>query len=282
MDLLCIPYCKVPIPQIGKAEVSTTFDLCKSPPHLEIKIKTPTRDSPVCSSFTAGNHQETRQIGGDDWPLELNVQFKEQPLWNNRKNYYAKAYIRVPHTGDTAYFMNGSVEVPPAGYCRYHNSSSSAQILLLCTLLTLFFVGTSIAVSMLIHCIYARQLNIKTRSRKGKIFAKKNTESSSVQILAPYPYAKIQRAIEDDRLPVIMETEEDEIDGTSDFGLSEAASDSEPFKKSICAQIATSVPHLAMNYVTVSQLAPPASQSAYELGAAKWDPDPATSHPVEV
>ncbi|VDD85642.1 unnamed protein product [Enterobius vermicularis] len=272
MNLLCSPSCAVTLTSVGSAQISTAFDMCKSPPNLEIKITTPVRDEAVTSTFTAKNTLETRQIGSGNYPLELKVKFREQTLWNNRKSYRAEAYVRMPETGEMSYFMNGSIEVPPNGYCKYHHSSSSVQILLLCTLLTLFFVGTSIAVSMLIHCIYARQLNIKSRSHKSK-----TVESDSVQVLPSYPHTKLSRVgFDDDRLPVILEIEEDELDK-----ISETVPENEPLRRSFRMQLTDSIPQLAVSRASEEDGSPTTSTTAATAAVATTTTEAMNSRSVQ-
>uniref|UniRef100_A0A0N5AIJ0 ZP domain-containing protein n=1 Tax=Syphacia muris TaxID=451379 RepID=A0A0N5AIJ0_9BILA len=174
MELLCSPSCVIALSSFGTAQISTAFDMCRTPPNLEIKIKTSVNENTVSTLFTAGNRLETRQIGNKRFPLELKVRLHEQTLRNNRRSYLAKAYIWVPHTGERSYFMNGSVEVPSAGYCKYHHSSDNIVYLL------------------------------------------QTFENEVVQVLPQYPFAKICRcAGDEDRLPVILEIEEDEVEESS-------------------------------------------------------------------
>uniref|UniRef100_A0AC34FDC9 Uncharacterized protein n=1 Tax=Panagrolaimus sp. ES5 TaxID=591445 RepID=A0AC34FDC9_9BILA len=95
----CIPSCEILLPNIGKAQITSKMDICKSPGVLTIGID-------VISFFEAGPMQHYRKIGSDFWPLQLQVNFRKI----SEDQYYADACIQTHRMGKTTCFMGGFID----------------------------------------------------------------------------------------------------------------------------------------------------------------------------
>ncbi|CAJ0593103.1 unnamed protein product [Cylicocyclus nassatus] len=194
----CLPRCDIPLPEIGAARVSTTFNACAQPAELSIRVIHEVRS---VSTFLAGDQSvDSRKIGTEHWPLKLNVQFYE----HSPDEYYAKACILTERTGQITCFMNSTYSkealLDECDSTRL-GMTSSFPMLLLSGLLIVLFLAIGVGIVFLVHHVFAHVFRAVRSNRK---FHKKS------QCAALLPAIQTQKfGIEEDRLTVIEEEREE-------------------------------------------------------------------------